>query len=88
MLFRSIVYDLSEKIPLEKNKKHNIEVIVDRLVVKPEITHIVLSVNRIFRFPQSKRLSLILGKKKARRKTGLRASMLALSLIHIFSLPF
>ena len=33
-----IVYDLSEKIPLEKNKKHNIEVIVDRLVVKPEIT--------------------------------------------------
>lgn len=33
-----IVYDLSEKIPLEKNKKHNIEVIIDRLVVKPEIT--------------------------------------------------
>ena len=33
-----IVYDLSEKIPLEKNKKHNIEVIVDRLVIKPEIT--------------------------------------------------
>lgn len=33
-----IVYDLSEKIPLEKNKKHNIEVIVDRLVVKPEIS--------------------------------------------------
>ena len=32
------MYDLSEKIPLEKNKKHNIEVIVDRLVVKPEIT--------------------------------------------------
>ena len=33
-----IVYDLSEKIPLEKNKKHNIEIIVDRLVVKPEIS--------------------------------------------------
>lgn len=33
-----IIYDLSEKIPLEKNKKHNIEVIVDRLVVKPEIS--------------------------------------------------
>ncbi len=29
-----IVYDLSENIKLEKNKKHNIEVIVDRLVIK------------------------------------------------------
>lgn len=28
-----IVYDLSEEIKLDKNKKHNIEVIVDRLVV-------------------------------------------------------
>lgn len=31
------VYDLSEKIPLDKNKKHTIEIIVDRLVVKQEI---------------------------------------------------
>ncbi len=31
------VYDLSETIDLEKNKKHNIELIVDRLVVKPSI---------------------------------------------------
>ena len=31
------VYDLSEKIKLDKNKKHNIEVIVDRLVVKDGI---------------------------------------------------
>ena len=30
----SIIYDLSEKIKLEKNKKHNIEVVVDRLVIK------------------------------------------------------
>ncbi len=29
-----IIYDLSENIKLEKNKKHNIEVIVDRLVIK------------------------------------------------------
>ncbi len=29
-----IIYDLSESIPLEKNKKHNIEIVVDRLVVK------------------------------------------------------
>ena len=33
-----IIYDLAEEIHLEKNKKHNIEIIVDRLVIKPEIT--------------------------------------------------
>ncbi len=32
-----IVYDLSEEIKLEKNKKHNIDVIVDRLVMKEDI---------------------------------------------------
>ncbi len=32
-----IIYDLSEKIELEKNKKHNIEIVVDRLVIKPDI---------------------------------------------------
>ncbi len=32
-----IIYDLSEKIAMNKNQKHNIEIIVDRLVVKPEI---------------------------------------------------
>ena len=32
-----ITYDLSEKIALEKNKKHNIEIIVDRLVLKDGI---------------------------------------------------
>lgn len=29
--------DLSEKIELEKNKKHNIEIVVDRIVVKPDV---------------------------------------------------
>ncbi len=33
----SIVYDLSEAIKIDKNKKHNIEVVVDRLVVKDSI---------------------------------------------------
>ena len=33
-----IVYDLTEEIKLDKNKKHNIEIIVDRLVIKPDIT--------------------------------------------------
>ncbi len=32
-----IIYDLSEKITLDKNKKHNIEIVVDRLVVKESI---------------------------------------------------
>ena len=32
-----IVYDLSEEINLEKNKKHTIEIVVDRLVIKPDI---------------------------------------------------
>ncbi len=32
-----ITYDLSEEIKLEKNKKHNIEIIVDRLVMKDGI---------------------------------------------------
>lgn len=32
-----IMYDLSEKISLEKNRKHNIEIVVDRLVIKDGI---------------------------------------------------
>ncbi len=31
------VYDLSENFLPEKNKKHNVEIIVDRIVIKPEI---------------------------------------------------
>ncbi|MDO4731208.1 MAG: excinuclease ABC subunit UvrA [Clostridia bacterium] len=33
----SAVYDLSEEIEIEKNKKHDIEIIVDRLVIKEDI---------------------------------------------------
>ncbi len=32
-----ILYDLGEDIVLEKNKKHNIEIVVDRLVIKEDI---------------------------------------------------
>lgn len=32
-----IIYDLGEEIKLEKNKKHNIEIVVDRLVIKEGI---------------------------------------------------
>ncbi len=33
-----IQYDLSEEIRLNKNKKHNIEIVVDRLVIRDDIT--------------------------------------------------
>jgi len=32
-----IVYELSEDIPLDKNKKHWIEVVVDRIVTRPDV---------------------------------------------------
>ena len=32
------LYDLGEEIKLDKNKKHNIEVVVDRLVIREDIT--------------------------------------------------
>ena len=31
------MYELTDTIPMEKNKKHNIEIVVDRLVVRPDI---------------------------------------------------
>lgn len=31
------MYELSEEIKLDKNKKHNIDIVVDRLVVKPDM---------------------------------------------------
>ena len=31
------LYDLTETIELDKNKKHSVEVVVDRLVIKPDI---------------------------------------------------
>ena len=31
------LYDLSEEIVLDKNKKHNVEIVVDRLVMKPDL---------------------------------------------------
>ncbi|SNX54614.1 excinuclease ABC subunit UvrA [Thermoanaerobacterium sp. RBIITD] len=32
-----ILYDISEEIKLEKNKKHTIEVVIDRVIIKPNI---------------------------------------------------
>ena len=33
-----ILYELTEDIPLDKNQKHSIEIVVDRLVIRPDIT--------------------------------------------------
>lgn len=32
------IYELSDDIELDRKKKHNIELVVDRLVIKPDIT--------------------------------------------------
>ena len=44
-----IMYELSEDIKLEKNKKHNIEIVVDRIIIKEGIavsyTHLTLPTN-------------------------------------------
>ena len=32
-----VTYSLDEEIPLEKNKKHNISVVVDRLIARPDV---------------------------------------------------
>jgi len=37
VLVDGTMFELGEEIPLDKNKKHTIEIVVDRLVVKPEI---------------------------------------------------
>ena len=31
------LYELDEEIKLEKNKKHTIEIVVDRLIIRPDI---------------------------------------------------
>lgn len=38
------MYDLSEEIILDKNKKHNIEIVVDRLVIKDGIKYVLQTV--------------------------------------------
>jgi len=34
------LYELTEEIPLDKNKKHHIEVVVDRLIMKPDLARL------------------------------------------------
>ncbi|ANX00807.1 ABC-ATPase UvrA [Thermoclostridium stercorarium subsp. leptospartum DSM 9219] len=45
-----IQYDLSEEISLDKNVKHNIEIVVDRLIVRPGIeSRLTDSIESVFR---------------------------------------
>lgn len=48
-----IQYDLSEEISLEKNIKHNIEIVVDRLIVRPGIeSRLTDSIESVFRLTE------------------------------------
>lgn len=48
-----IIYDLSEEINIEKNKKHNIEIVVDRIIIKEGIeTRITDSLETIFKLTE------------------------------------
>lgn len=47
------LYDLSEEIKLEKNNKHNISIVVDRLVVKPGIeTRLTDSIENVLKLSE------------------------------------
>ncbi len=48
-----IIYELSEEIKLDKNKKHNIEIVVDRIIIKEGIeTRITDSLETIFKLTE------------------------------------
>ena len=58
-------YDLSEDIELEKNKKHNIEVVIDRIVVKEEIrSRVYESLETAAKLSKGKVLVDIVGKER------------------------
>lgn len=58
-------YDLSEEIQLDKNKKHNINVIIDRLVLKEEIkSRLYESIENACKLSHGKVVIDVLGKEK------------------------
>ena len=61
----SITYDLSENIKLEKNKKHNIEIIIDRLVMKDDIrTRLADSIETASKLSQGNIIVDVIGKEE------------------------
>jgi excinuclease ABC subunit A len=57
-----IIYDLSETIKLDKNIKHTIEIVVDRLIIKPDIkSRLSDSLETAFKYSEGMLNLLILG---------------------------
>ncbi|MCI8513888.1 MAG: excinuclease ABC subunit UvrA [Lachnospiraceae bacterium] len=58
------LFDLSDEIRLEKNRKHNIEVVVDRLVVRPGIEkRLADSIESVFRLSEGLMMVEVVGGK-------------------------
>ena len=59
------MYDLSEDISLDKNKKHNIFVVIDRLVIKSDIrSRLYESLEQACKLSDGKVVIDVLGKEK------------------------
>ncbi len=57
-----IMYELTEEIKLEKNKKHNIEIVVDRIVIKEDIeSRVTDSLETVFKLTDGLALVDIIG---------------------------
>lgn len=60
-----IMYELTEDIKLEKNKKHNIEIVVDRIIVKEGIeSRVTDSLETIFKLTEGLAIVDVIGGKK------------------------
>ncbi|MDR0920019.1 MAG: excinuclease ABC subunit UvrA [Oscillospiraceae bacterium] len=60
-----IIYDLSENISLDKNKKHTIEIVVDRLVIKSDIkSRLSDSLETVFKYSEGMLNLLITGEEE------------------------
>jgi len=69
------LYDLSEDIQLDKNKKHNIEIVIDRLAVKPGIeTRLVDSIENVMHLSEGLLLIEVLKREPHQQNEILRFS--------------
>lgn len=76
-----ITYDLSEEIKIEKNKKHTIEIVVDRLVIKEgHKSHVLPTVSKLFLRLQGDLWALTLS---AERKCFSHRIMPALNMVYL-----
>lgn len=57
------MYDVTEKIPMDKNLKHDIDIVVDRLVVKPKIEkRLTDSLENVFSLTEGNAIIDVIGK--------------------------